>query len=78
MKPANETRWLALCFFMAGLEDKLGSNALEEPRFFRRARENGGATTGDLPPDEIEAVLALFKLLETWEEGKKASHGNEN
>ena len=67
-----------LCVFMAELEDKLGSKALEEVKFFPGVREKGGATTGELPPEGIAAVLALFKLLGAWEEGKKESHGNEN
>jgi hypothetical protein len=67
-----------LCVFMAELEDKLGSKALEEARFFPRVREKGGATTGELPSEAIAAVLTLFELLGTWEEGNKESHGNEN
>jgi hypothetical protein len=69
--------WLCV-FFMAELENKLVSNELGKVRFFPRVREKDGATTDDLPPQEIAAVLALFELLETCEEGKKDSHGNEN
>jgi len=63
---------------MTDLENKLDSKALQEASFFARVRQQSGATTGKLSPEEIAASLALFELLETWERGKKDSHGNEN
>jgi hypothetical protein len=64
---------------MAELENKVVSKELVgKARLVPRVREKGGATTDDLPPEEIAALLALFELLGTWEKGKKGSHGNEN
>ena len=65
-------------FFMTAPDDKLGPKALEESTLFPQAREKSGATPAELRPDEIAAVLALFELLGTWDEGKKDPHGNEN